>query len=47
VLVEDLDRDPPLELAVVRPEDAGHAAGAYELLELVALGDQVARLRGP
>ena len=47
VLVEDLDRDVPLELAVVGAEDARHAAGAAELLELVAVGDQVARLRGP
>ena len=47
VLVEDLDRDVPLELAVVGAEDARHAAGAAELLELVAVGDQVARLWGP
>ena len=37
VLVEDLDRDAPLELAVARPEDARHAAGPDELLELVPL----------
>ena len=44
---EDLDGDLPLELAVVGAEDARHAAGSHELLELVAVGDQVARLRGP
>ena len=47
VLVEDLDRDLALELAVVRTEHAGHATGSHELLELVAVGDQIAGLRGP
>src|SRR6478735_2248319 len=47
VLVEDLDRDAPVELAVVCAEDARHAAGAHELLELVAVGDHLAGLRGP
>ena len=35
LLVEDLQRDLAVEQAVVRPEDARHAAGADELLELV------------
>jgi hypothetical protein len=47
VLAEDLDRDLPLELVVVRAKDARHAAGPHELLELIAVGDQIARLRGP
>jgi hypothetical protein len=46
VLVENLDRDEPLELPVVGTEDARHAARPHDLLELVAVGDQVARLRG-
>ena len=45
VLVEDLDRDAAIELAVVRAEDGRHAAGPHELLELVAIGDQIAGLR--
>ena len=47
VLVEDLDRDAPLELAVAGAEDARHAAGSHELLELVAVGDQLTKLRRP
>ena len=47
VLVEDLDRDAPIELAVVRAKDARHPAGAEELLELVPVGDQIAGLRRP
>ena len=47
VLVKDLDRDAPFELAVVRPEDGRHAAGSHELLELVSVGDQLAWLRRP
>ena len=47
VLVEDLDRDAPLELAVAGAEDTRHAAGSHELLELVAVGDQLTKLRRP
>jgi len=46
-LVEDLDRDEAVELPVVRAKDRRHPACAHELLELVAIGDQVARLRRP
>src|SRR5262249_47209227 len=46
-LVEDLDRDAAVELDVAGAEDARHAAAAAELLELVAVGDHVAGLRGP
>ena len=41
VLVEDLDGHTPLEHGVVRPIDARHAALADELLELVAVGNQL------
>ena len=41
VLVQDLERDLPLEQRVVRPEDARHATCADELLELVAPGDDL------
>src|SRR5262249_52898738 len=41
-LVEDLERDGALEHAVMGAEDARHAAGADELLELVTLRDHVA-----
>src|SRR5581483_11138902 len=41
--VEDLQRDPPLEQAVEGAVDPRHAAGADELLELVALGDYLTR----
>src|SRR5262249_16491469 len=46
-LVEDLDRDAAVELKVTRAKDGRHAAAAHELLELEAIGDQVAGLRGP
>ena len=41
-LVEHLERDGSLEHAIVGPEDARHASGADELLELVAIRDDVA-----
>ena len=41
LLVEDLDRDGSLEQPVVRPEDVRHAAGADELLQLVAARDDL------
>ena len=41
LLVQHLQRDVALEQPVVRPVDARHAAGADELLELVALRDQL------
>ena len=44
-LVKDLDRDAPVELVVAGAEDVRHSAAAHELLELVAVGDQIAGLR--
>ena len=41
-LVQHLERDRPLEHPVVRAVDARHPAGADELLELVAVRDDVA-----
>ena len=41
VLMQDLQRDAPLEQAVLRAEDAGHAAGADKLFELVAARDHL------
>ncbi len=40
-LVEDLERDRTVEQPVVRPVDARHAAGADELLELVAVQENL------
>ena len=40
LLVQDLERDSPIEQPVVRPEDARHPAGADQLLELVATRDE-------
>ena len=37
--VEDLQRDVPLEQAVVRSIDARHAAVSDELLDVIASGD--------
>jgi len=42
VLVEELDRDGALEQPVAGAVDARHAARADELLELVAIRDQLA-----
>ena len=42
VLMQDLQRDVPLEQGVVRLVDAGHAARADELLDLVPTTDQLA-----
>ena len=42
LLVEDLQRDLAIEQAVMRAEDAGHAAGTDELLELVPVGKDFA-----
>ena len=42
VLVQDLQRDVPLEQRVVRAVDARHAARADDVLELVAVRDQLA-----
>ena len=42
LLVHDLQRDVALEQRVLRPIDAGHAAGPDELLQLVAFRDQLA-----
>src|SRR5207253_1272401 len=47
LLVENLDCDPPVELGVAGAEDGRHPAAPHELLELVAVGDQIARLRWP
>ena len=46
LLVEDLQRDGPLEQAVMRPEDVRHPARADELLELVPTSDELSH-HGP
>ena len=47
VLVQHLERDPPLEARVEGTEDARHAAGAEQVLDLVAIRDAIPNLHGP
>ena len=42
LVVQDLERDVPLQKPVVRSVDARHPAGSDDLLELVAFRDQLA-----